>query len=79
MAKDSPARICAVITEETVAAARARMKEAAQVADMIEIRLDYLRDFDFTKPENLGSLLEDKPLAGHHHLSLNRRRRTPGD
>jgi 3-dehydroquinate dehydratase/shikimate dehydrogenase len=62
MAKDSPARICAVITEETVAAARARLKEAAQVADLIEIRLDYLRDFDFAKPENLGSLLEDKPL-----------------
>ncbi|HJQ69161.1 MAG TPA: shikimate dehydrogenase [Blastocatellia bacterium] len=62
MAKDSPARVCAVITEETTAAARARMREAAQAADMIEIRLDYLRDFDFTKPENLGSLLEDKPL-----------------
>ena len=62
MAKDSQARICAVITEETIASARARMKEAAQVADMIEIRLDYLRDFDFTRPENLGSLLEDKPL-----------------
>lgn len=62
MAKDSPARICAVITEETVASARARMKEAAHVADLIEIRLDYLRDFDFTRPENLSSLLEDKPL-----------------
>ncbi|HEX5736286.1 MAG TPA: shikimate dehydrogenase [Blastocatellia bacterium] len=62
MAKDSPARNCAVITEETVAAARARMKDAAQVADMIEIRLDYLRDFDFTKPEDLSSLLEDKAL-----------------
>ncbi len=62
MAKDSPARICAVITEERVASARARMKEAAQVADIIEIRLDYLRDFDFAKPENLSSLLEEKPL-----------------
>ena len=29
---------------------------------MIEVRLDFLRDFDFTRPENLRPLLEEKPL-----------------
>ncbi len=62
MAKDSPARVCAVITEQTVSAARASLKQSAQVADMVEIRLDFLRDFDFTRPENLRSLLEEKTL-----------------
>jgi 3-dehydroquinate dehydratase / shikimate dehydrogenase len=59
---DTAARVCAVITEQTVSAARARLKQAAQVADMIEVRLDCLQDFDFTRPENLRSLLEEKPL-----------------
>ncbi|HKP85797.1 MAG TPA: shikimate dehydrogenase, partial [Blastocatellia bacterium] len=54
--------ICAVITEETVASARAAIKRAASVADMIEMRLDYLRDFDFTSQDRLRALLEDNPL-----------------
>ena len=56
------ARICAVITEPTVGAARARMRRAAEVADLIELRLDYLRDFDFNEPRQVGALLDGKPL-----------------
>src|SRR6266404_3860032 len=44
---ESSVRVCAVITEETIDAARAAIKRAASVADMIEVRLDYLIDFDF--------------------------------
>lgn len=55
-------RVCAVITEETVEAARAAMKQASAVADLIELRLDYLRGFDFADDRALASLLEDKPL-----------------
>jgi len=59
----SPAKtICAVITEPSVAAARAAIKHAVGVADLIELRLDYLRDFDFNRPEQLGALLDEKPL-----------------
>jgi 3-dehydroquinate dehydratase/shikimate dehydrogenase len=58
---DSP-QVCAVITEETVEAARAAMKQAGAVADLIEIRLDFLRDFDFGNVNSLNHLLEDKPL-----------------
>lgn len=60
--KESRARICAVITESTVDAARIAIKQASAVADLIEIRLDYLRDFDFTNGTNLRSLLKDRPL-----------------
>jgi 3-dehydroquinate dehydratase / shikimate dehydrogenase len=56
------ARVCAVITEETVEAARAAIRQAAPVADLIEIRLDYLRDFDFANHDQLQALLQDKPL-----------------
>jgi 3-dehydroquinate dehydratase/shikimate dehydrogenase len=56
------AGICAVITEESIDSARAALREAALCADLAELRLDYLRDFDFTRPENLRALLEDKPL-----------------
>lgn len=55
-------RLCAVITEETIDAARRAIKQAANTADLIEIRLDYLRDFDFTDRDGLRALLEDKPL-----------------
>jgi 3-dehydroquinate dehydratase / shikimate dehydrogenase len=55
-------RVCAVITEETIDAARAAIKQAANVADLIEIRLDYLRDLDFADPAGLHVLLDDKPL-----------------
>jgi 3-dehydroquinate dehydratase/shikimate dehydrogenase len=56
------ARVCAVITEETVEAARAAIEKAARLADLIELRLDYLRDFDFTRPGRLAALLDPKPL-----------------
>ena len=56
------ARICAVITEPTVNEARAAMRRAAAVADLIEWRVDYLRDFDFNEPAGLSALLADKPL-----------------
>src|SRR6185503_8777500 len=55
-------RVCAVITEETVEAARAAMQNAAHVAQLIEIRLDYLRDFDFADHHQLRDILKDKPL-----------------
>jgi 3-dehydroquinate dehydratase/shikimate dehydrogenase len=55
-------QICAVITEETVDAARAAMKQADTVADLIELRLDYLKDFDYADQNALASLLEQKPL-----------------
>src|SRR5215471_12639530 len=54
--------ICAVITETTVESARSAIKQAATEADMFELRLDYLRDFDFSKPEGLAQLLADKAL-----------------
>jgi 3-dehydroquinate dehydratase / shikimate dehydrogenase len=60
--RESRARICAVITEETVDAARLAISRAAGIADLIELRLDYLRDFDFTEPANLSPLVKDKPL-----------------
>src|SRR4051812_29195929 len=56
------ARICAVITEATTELARAAIKRAAGVADMIELRLDYLRGFDFANLDNLRALLADKTL-----------------
>jgi 3-dehydroquinate dehydratase/shikimate dehydrogenase len=55
-------RVCAVITEATIDAARVAIKRVASIADMIEIRLDYLRDFDFADPAGLRALLNDKPL-----------------
>ncbi|PYP83265.1 MAG: shikimate dehydrogenase [Blastocatellia bacterium AA13] len=55
-------RVCAAITESTVEGARAAMQRAAACADMIELRLDYLRDLDFTRVESLRPLIEDPPL-----------------
>ncbi len=59
---NSPAKICAVITEETVDTAIATIKRANREADMIELRLDYLRDFDFTKVEHLRILFDEIAL-----------------
>jgi 3-dehydroquinate dehydratase type I len=56
------ARICAVITEPTIAAARAALAEAARVADIAELRLDYLQDFEPGNPEQVAQLLAAKPL-----------------
>ncbi|MGA9770794.1 MAG: shikimate dehydrogenase [Blastocatellia bacterium] len=83
---DNPARICAVITEESITAARAAMNRAAGVADMIELRLDYLRDFEFGNPDNLRALIFNKPLpviitcraiseGGRHYVEDNARLR----
>jgi 3-dehydroquinate dehydratase / shikimate dehydrogenase len=55
------ASICGVIAETTVEAARAAIKRAAAFTDLIELRLDYLRDFDFSNSASLWPLLEDKP------------------
>lgn len=51
-----------MITEPTVIKARAAIQRAATMADLIELRLDYLRDFDFNAPARLSSLLDGKPL-----------------
>ena len=59
---DSFAQVCAVITEDTVEAARTAIIKSATVADLIELRLDYLQDFDFRDLNALANLLEDKPL-----------------
>jgi 3-dehydroquinate dehydratase / shikimate dehydrogenase len=62
MMPERQARICAVIAEPTMNAARAGMQRAAEVADLIELRLDYLRDFDFNAPDRVNALLDGKPL-----------------
>src|SRR4051812_5632294 len=56
----SRASICAVITETSVESARQKIADAATPADLIELRLDYLRDFDFTDPASLRALLQKK-------------------
>ncbi|HWC76755.1 MAG TPA: type I 3-dehydroquinate dehydratase, partial [Blastocatellia bacterium] len=61
MPERSPS-ICAVIAESSTIACLAAIKQAAGSADLIEVRLDYLRDFDFSNPELLRPLLENKPL-----------------
>jgi 3-dehydroquinate dehydratase/shikimate dehydrogenase len=55
-------RVCAVIAEESVAAAKAALNLAAPIADLAELRLDYLRDFDFSSVTALRCLFENKPL-----------------
>jgi 3-dehydroquinate dehydratase / shikimate dehydrogenase len=59
---ENPVRVCAVIADATMDAARTAIKRAASIADMIEVRLDYLRDFDFADLDGLRALLEGKPL-----------------
>jgi len=58
----NPTRVCAVITDTTVAAARASIDAAASCADLVEVRLDYLTDFDFARPERLPEILGGKRL-----------------
>ncbi|HEY6333582.1 MAG TPA: shikimate dehydrogenase [Blastocatellia bacterium] len=56
-------KICGVVTENTVECARAAVERApACGADMIELRLDYLHDFDFSNPPGLPYLLECSSL-----------------
>ena len=59
---DKPSRVCAVITEETVDAARAAINQAANLADIIEIRLDYLTDFDFANLDVVRTLVSESSL-----------------
>ncbi|MEW6128280.1 MAG: shikimate dehydrogenase [Acidobacteriota bacterium] len=51
-----------MITESTIEAARLAMRRATIQADMIEIRLDYLTDFDFSRVENLQTLTAETTL-----------------
>ncbi|MCI0485907.1 MAG: shikimate dehydrogenase [Blastocatellia bacterium] len=51
-------RLCAVITEETVPSACRAIGQATRLADMVELRLDYLKDFDFANPDGLRPLLQ---------------------
>ena len=55
-------RICAVITESTTEAARAAIRHAESCADLFELRLDYLRDFDFGDIDRLRPILENRIL-----------------
>lgn len=56
------ANICAVITETSVETACQAIQQAANEADIVEVRLDYLRDFDFSQIDHLGSLLDKNVL-----------------
>src|ERR1700720_1767020 len=56
------ARVCAVITEESVDAAPAAINEAAMAADLVEHRLDYLLEFVYFDTNGLHALLDHKPL-----------------
>lgn len=56
-------QVCAVIMEETVAAAKRAIGQAqAEAADLLEVRLDALRDFDFGDAEELDGLLAERQL-----------------
>src|SRR4029079_13037150 len=55
-------QICAVITETTCDAARKALNASASVADLAELRLDYLEDFDFTDTNSLARILEANRL-----------------
>jgi 3-dehydroquinate dehydratase/shikimate dehydrogenase len=55
-------RLCAVITEPTVELARLALDEAAREADLAELRLDYLTDFDFSSSDGLVSLLAARKI-----------------
>jgi 3-dehydroquinate dehydratase / shikimate dehydrogenase len=59
---ENSGRICAVITESTVDAARAAINHAESSADLFELRLDYLQDFDFTNVDRLRPILENRAI-----------------
>ncbi|HKA20855.1 MAG TPA: shikimate dehydrogenase [Blastocatellia bacterium] len=60
--RENVARVCAVITEATVEAARAAISQAESCADLFELRLDYLRDFSFADVERLRPILENRSI-----------------
>jgi 3-dehydroquinate dehydratase / shikimate dehydrogenase len=56
-------KICGVVAENTVESARVAVERApACGADLIELRLDYLDDFDFSNPAQLSYLLKCSSL-----------------
>lgn len=56
-------KICAVVAEHTVETARAAIRRAPEFgADLIELRLDYLRDFDFSDSAALARLLDKRTV-----------------
>ncbi|MFY9555211.1 MAG: shikimate dehydrogenase [Blastocatellia bacterium] len=59
---EAAAQVCAVIAEDTVASAREAIRRTTPLADLLEVRLDYLRDFDFTDIASLKLLVEPKVL-----------------
>src|SRR5215813_2496560 len=61
---ENATRICAVVTESSVDAARAAIHQAELCADLFELRLDYLRDFDFGNLERLREILENRSIPG---------------
>jgi len=61
---ENVARICAVVTEPTVEAACAAIRQAESCADLFELRLDYLRDFDFSVVDGLRPILENRTIPG---------------
>ncbi len=59
MNKKMRANICAVITEATTATAVEAIRRANREADMVELRLDYLVDFEFTNVEALRTFFNE--------------------
>jgi hypothetical protein len=57
-----PPRICAVLTNRTVDAASAAIRQAESCADLLELRLDYLQDFDFRNVDRLRPILESRSI-----------------
>lgn len=55
-------KICAVITARTCSDAREALALAGSCADIAELRLDYLEDFDFENPTALRPLLEGRNI-----------------
>src|SRR5262245_27488272 len=55
-------QVCAVITETTCDAARNALNVSASVADLAELRLDCLQDFDFADFISLARILDGKQL-----------------
>jgi len=59
MTVESKAHICVPITSSKLDAAQTAARRASQIGDLIELRLDYLEDFDLNNPDNgLTKLLE---------------------
>jgi 3-dehydroquinate dehydratase/shikimate dehydrogenase len=62
LAEEERGRICAVVAEDSTARAIDALRQASEIADLVEVRLDYLRDFNFGNLDALGRLLEGKQI-----------------